>query len=277
LFVQEGAHVRKGQTLAVVDQTEITAQVAQAKAALDKAERDQARIDRLHATGAIAQTDTDNAHTAADIARATLAAALYNQTAAVLVAPEDGRIDKRWVEVGEQVAAVSAIYGMSGSTAGVVVRVGVVDRDLLGLSVGDRAEVTLDALPGRALPASVSEIALVPSATSGTYEVELRVAATDTPLVAGMTAKVAIARKPGPPLPVVPLAALLDADGAHAALYALSPTPNGLSVRKVPIEIAFFSGERVAVSSGLVGSEQILSEGAAFVEPGRIVRPVEAL
>ena len=276
LLVQEGAMVKKGERLAIVDPTEIAAQVAQARASVEKADRDQARIDRLHATAVVAQSDTDNAHTASDIAHATLAAALYNQAASVLVAPEDGRIDKRLVEVGEQVGPGSPIYAMSGSAAGLVARVGVVDRDLIGLSLGDPAHVELDALPGRVFPASVSEIARVPSLTSGTYEVELRVSAADAPLVAGMTTKVEIVRKVGPALPVVPLASLIDADGSHATLYALAPTTGGLTVQKVPIEIAYFAGDRVAVQSGLSGSEQILSEGASFVEPGRLVKPVEA-
>lgn len=275
LFVQEGATVRKGQRLALVDQTEIEAQVAQARAAVGKADRDRERVEKLRANAAAAQNDLDNAHTAAEIAHASLAGALYNHTATVLYAPEDGRIDKRFVEVGEQVGPGRPIFGMSGSSAGVVLRAGVVDRELPGLRIGDRAEVTVDALPGQTLTATIGEIASVPSLTSGTYELELRLQGTDAPLVAGMTAKAEIARRAGPPLPVVPLGALVDADGTHAAIYALTATPTGYTVTRVPIVIAFFAGERVAVQNGLSGSERVVSEGASFVEPGRSVRPVE--
>jgi len=275
LFVQEGAMVKKGQRLALVDQTEIEAQVAQARAAVDKADRDRERVEKLRASAAAAQNDLDNAHTAADIAHASLTGALYNHTATVLYAPEDGRIDKRFVEVGEQVAPGRPIFGMSGTQAGVVLRAGVVDRELPGLRVGDRAEVSVDALPGEIIAATVSEIASVPSLTSGTYELELRLAASSAPLVAGMTAKVEIVRRTGPPLPVVPLGALVDAEGTHAAIYTLLATATGHTVKKVPIVIAFFAGDRVAVQSGLSGNERVVSEGASFVEPGRSVRPVE--
>ncbi len=275
LLVQEDALVKKGQPLAVVDRTEIDAQVAQARAALDKSERDRARVERLHATGAVAQIDADDAHTASDIAHATLAAALYNQGATVLVAPEDGRVDKRLVEVGEQVAPGTPVYAMSGGTAGLVLRVGVVDRDLVDLSLGDPAKITLDALPSEELDGNVSEIARVPSPTSGTYEIELRLTKANPRLASGMTAKAVIARRPAPALPVVPLSALIDANGASAAVYTLVPLGSGFTVQKTAIEIARLDGDRVAVRSGLTGSEQILSEGAAFVEPGRSVRPVE--
>jgi len=276
LLVSEGALVKKGQPIALVDRTEIDAQVAQARAALEKSERDHARVEHLRATGAVAQVDADDAHTATDIAHATLAAALYNQSATALLAPEDGRIDKRLVEVGEQVAPGTPVYAMSGSTAGLVLRVGVVDRDLVDLNLGDSAKVTLDALPSEELAANVSEIARVPSPTSGTYEIELRFAKADPRLAAGMTAKATIARRPTAALPIVPLGALIDANGPSASVYTLAPLGAGFTVQRTAIEVAELAGDRVAVRSGLSGSEKVLSEGAAFVEPGRLVRPVEA-
>jgi RND family efflux transporter MFP subunit len=275
LYVDEGAYVRKGQRLALIDTTEIDAQVLQARAAVEKADRDHARVDKLHASSAAAQSDVDNAHTAADVAHATLKAALYNQSATVLVAPEDGRIDKKLVEVGEQVGPGRAIYAMSGSAASVVARVGVVDRDLVGLRLGDAAEVMVDALPGAPVAATVSEIAMVPSVPSGTYEIELRLASRDVLLAAGMSVKVELARKT-PPLPVVPLGALIDADGLSGAVYTLDKLPHGYTVRRVPIRIAHIVDSRVVVASGLSGAERVVSEGASFVEPGRPVQPVGA-
>jgi RND family efflux transporter MFP subunit len=275
LFVQEGATVRKGQRLAVVDRTEIDAQVAQAEAAMEKADRDKARVDKLHAGAAAAQNDADNAATAADIAHANLEVARYNQNAAVLIAPEDGRIDKRLAEVGEVVGPGRPIYTLSGSSSGLVARVGVVDRELVDLRIGDRADVEVDALAGKRFAATVSEIARVPSIPSGTYEIELRVADGSELLAAGMTVKVDVQRRPTTPLPVVPLRALVDADGAKAAVYVIAPlTPKGFTVHRTAITIAAFSGDRVSVQSGLGGTEQVVSEGAAFVEPGRRVQPL---
>ncbi len=278
LLVQEGATVRRGQRLAVVDQTEIDAQVAQSRASVDKADRDLARVDKLSATQAASRNDADNARTAADLAHAALAAALYNQTASVLVAPEDGRIDKRLAEVGEQAAPGRPIYSMSGNASGFVVRAGVVDRDLPGLKIGDAAEVKVDALPGRTWKAEVSEIATLPSQQSGTYEIELRVtiAPDSPPLIAGMTAKVALPRSTGAPQPVIPLGALIDANGLHCALYVLVDDAAGTTVRRVPVELGYIVGDRATVASGLAGGERVVSEGASFIEPGRRVRAISA-
>lgn len=276
LYVAEGATVKKGQRLALVDTTEIGSQVLQAQAALDKAERDLARVAKLEEKQAIARIDADNARTAADVARAGLKAALYNQGAAVLVAPEDGRIDKRFVEVGEQVGPGRPIYAMSGAASGFVVRVGVVDRDLVAMKLGDQASVTVDAFPGRSFAAQISELATAPSPPAGTYEVELRIAADSAPLTAGMTAKAELVRASAP-APVVPLGALIDADGLDAAVYTLVSKDDAQTVARRPIRIAYLAGDRVAVERGLEAGEQVVSEGAAFVEPGRRVRPVSAV
>lgn len=287
LFVDEGATVRRGQRLALLDATEIDAAVAQARALVEKADRDLARAERLHAATAATQNDADNARTAADSAHATLTAALYNRSAAVLVAPEDGRIEKRLAETGEQVGPGRPIFLLSGAAGAVVVRVGVVDRDLVRIKVGDPADVHVDALGDLALPAVVSEIATVASPPAGTYEIELRLATkTKTAPVAGMTAKVDIRVAAGAPMHVVPLGALIDVHGTQAALYAIAPMPpdldgpgapldpTALTVRRVPIEVAWVSGDQVAVRHGLAGDERIVSEGASFVQPGRRVRPI---
>lgn len=277
LLVQEGAVVRRGQRLAVVDPTEVNAQVSQARASMDKADRELVRVETLEHVKAVTRQELENAHTAVELAHAAHAAALYNQTVAVLVAPEDGRIDKRLAEVGEQVAPGRPIFTMSGSAAGLVVRVGVVDRDLPGIRLGDIAQVQVDALAGRTFTAQVSEIATTPSIPAGTYEVELRLnAVPEHALAAGMTAKVELPRPPGEAQPIVPLGALIDADGLHAQLYTLVEGTSGQTVSRVQVKLAYVVGESAAIAEGLSGGERIVSEGASFVEPGRVVRAVEA-
>jgi membrane fusion protein, multidrug efflux system len=278
LFVQDGAYVKKGQRLALVDETEIAAQVAQARASVDKADRDLQLARRLGATQAASKNDADNAGTQAELAHAALQSALYNQSAAVLLAPQDGRIDKRLVEVGEQVAPGRPIYSMSGGSEGYVVRVGVVDRDLPALRLGDQAKVEIDALPGHDFAAVVSEIATAPTPPAGTYEIELRLTDANAHLASGMTAKVDLQRTAGSPMPIVPLGAIVDADGLDAVVYVLVSSDDGehgQTVRRTPIRIACVVGDRVAVERGLAGNERVVSEGATFVEPGRIVRAVE--
>jgi len=70
VLVEEGAHVKKGQVLARLDPTEVDAADRQAREAVQKAERDLDRVRRLHASGALATAERDNAETGLALARA---------------------------------------------------------------------------------------------------------------------------------------------------------------------------------------------------------------
>jgi len=109
LRVEAGAHVRKGQLLATLNQVEIRAQVQQARANLDKTERDERRVKELQQSGSTPIADVENAHTALEVARASLDAAQYNAGVAQIVAPEDGTVVRRLVEVDELVAGGQSI------------------------------------------------------------------------------------------------------------------------------------------------------------------------
>jgi RND family efflux transporter MFP subunit len=271
LFVDVGATVKRGQLLGAVDATEIGAQVAQAEAAVDKAERDYDRLSKLAVGAIITQADLDGATTARDVARASLASARYNRAAATLVAPEDGRIERRLAEPGEQVAPGAPIYAFSGAKSGIVARVGVTDRDVVVVHVGDRAQVSVDAFGGRTWSGAVREIATAASVPSGTYQIEVSVDGADASLLQGMTVKVDITCAPSAPLALVPLAALVDAHGDRGAVYTL----DGDLARRREVTIARLIDDRVAIGSGLESVGDVVAEGAQYLAPGMRARIVE--
>src|SRR4029079_11327613 len=104
VLVDEGAIVKRGQVLARLEPTGVHAANRQARAAAVKAERDLERVKRLYATGAVAVAEQENAETGVQLARAGAAAAAFNAKRAALVAPDDGRVDKRMIEPGEVAA-----------------------------------------------------------------------------------------------------------------------------------------------------------------------------
>src|SRR5690606_24542664 len=91
IAVREGDAVRSGQLLASLDQTEIEAQVAQARQLADKAERDLARGEALHADQVIPLEQLQNLRTQAGVARAQFDAVRFNARHAPIPAPGDGR------------------------------------------------------------------------------------------------------------------------------------------------------------------------------------------
>ena len=267
--VHEGQQVRKGQVLARLDPTEVAAGVRQAREGLDKARRDAARMAGLVAAETAPRTAAEDTRTAEAVAEATLAAAEFNLRHTTLTAPDDGWVDRRLAEPGEVVAPGRPVIHLSGQGRGFVVRAALSDRDALGLSPGTPATVILDARPGERLPGQVAELSRSASRGTGTYQVEIRLApaSAGAPLLAGLTAKVEIERRV-PAAGAVPLAAVVDGDGAQGAVFAVE----GGRARRVPVRIAFLQGDRAVLASGVEGLDRVVTDGAARLADGRAVR-----
>jgi RND family efflux transporter MFP subunit len=267
--VHEGQAVRRGQVLATLDPTELSAGVRQAREGAVKARRDAERLALLAGTDAAPRAAADDTRTAAAVAEAALAAAEFNLRHATLVAPDDGWIDRRLAEPGEVVAPGRPVLHLSGRGRGFVVRAALPDRDVLGLAPGAPATVTLDAAPDRPLPGRVAEVARAAGRGTGTYQVEIAVdpAALGAPLLSGLTAKVEIARRV-PAAGAVPIAAVVDGDGERGAVFAVE----GDRARRVPVRIAFLQGDQAVLAAGAEGLTQVVTEGAPRLADGRRVR-----
>jgi membrane fusion protein, multidrug efflux system len=268
--VHEGQRVARGQVLARLDPTELTAGVRQAREGLVKARRDAARLALLVASEAAPRTAAEDGRTAEAVAEAQLAAAEFNLRHATLVAPDDGWIDQRLAEPGEVVAPGRTIVHLSGRGRGFVVRAALADRDVVGLREGTLSAVTLDAAPGQVLAGRVTEIARSAGRGTGTFQVEIALDPGPIPLLSGLTAKVEIARSVEA-AGAVPLGALVDGDGELGVVF----TVDGGRARRVPVRIAFLQGDRAVLSDGLQGVSRVVSEGAPRLADGTRVRVVE--
>jgi RND family efflux transporter MFP subunit len=269
--VEEGARVRRGQVLARLDPTEVGAALRQAKEGTEKAQRDLERVRKLTATGALAPVELQNAETAFAQAQSGSDAAAWSAQRSVVVAPDDGRIDKRMVEPGEVVAPGRPIFHMSGQSKGAVVRIGVSDRDVLRIHEGDHARIVLDARPGNPLEGSVTQVATVATPGAGTFDIEVKVREAPETVLSGLTAKVEIAH-------TEEVGALLPAGalvfGVHDEASVFVAGEDG-KAHKRPVKVAFIDGDRVALLPGeLTGTSTVVDAGAARLDEGTKVRVV---
>lgn len=266
--VDEGARVHKGQVLATLDDTEYLAAQVQSRQGVLKAERDLARVRTLLESGAVGVVDVQNAQTATELARAQTSAAEFNLRHAQLVAPDDGIVDRRSIEVGEIVAPGRPAFQLRGASRGVVVRCALTDRDALALKLGDPARVTLDARPEEVLPARFSRLATAASPATGMFEVELRLGEPDAAqLPSGLTAKVEFDRRE-PAGALVPVGALVDGDGDSAAVFVVE----GDRAKRVPVRVGRLWSDRASIVSGLAQATAVVELGAAQLEDGSSVQ-----
>jgi RND family efflux transporter MFP subunit len=268
VYVDEGQFVKKGQLLAVLDLEEIDAEVAKAKSVLANAQRNLERFQSLQGKNALSMDQLQSAQTRMDVANSDLTVAQFNRRHAVIKAPAAGRILNRALEPNELVKAGQPVFVFAAKKTGWVLRTGIIDKDIVRTQLGDKAELYFDAYPNQQFSATVSEVAARADSTTQTFEIELRLGATTKNLLAGFVGHGRVYPAHKENLVLLPLTALLRANGKQAEVYILN-ADNQAHLRL--IDVAFIEGSRMAIRAGISEGERIVIQGVPYLSEGRSV------
>ncbi|SKA77146.1 membrane fusion protein, multidrug efflux system [Prosthecobacter debontii] len=298
---KEGSLVKKGDLLfkidprpyeAVVDQSK--ANVAKAEATQERARADLARLEPLVASSAISKQDRDTAATTVKVAeadllaaKAALATAELNLGYATMVAPFDGMVGARQVDVGNYVSgsAQNALLATVSTTNPMRVSFNVAEQNYLRFQrrfMGDEeakeqhsAQMEFELLLG---DGSVYETkghfeyadrALDPR--TGTLKVVVSFANPEYLLRPGQFARVRAKTEEKPEALLVPQRAVSETQNLQMVLVV----GEGNKVEQRPIKTDGRYQDQFVVTSGLKAGETVIVEGVQKARPGMQVNPQE--
>ncbi len=274
--VEAGDRVRKGQRLASLKGAEVEAALEQANASVEKARRDLDRARQLRVDEVTTEEQVEDLTTAWRVARANLDTARFNSRFAHIEAPVEGVVLQRLAEENELVQGGDPVLVIGSTAEGWVVRVALADRDAVRVDAGNVAVVEFDAFPGRRFTGRVSRIDSAADDRTGTFEAEIDVDPQGARFARGLVARVELAltgTDAATTGTVVPVTALIEADGLAATVYVVDEQAGVARLR--PIEVGAIVGERVVVRRGLKAGEQVITDGAAWLREGAPVRLVD--
>lgn len=274
IYVKEGDQVQKGQLLAVLDLTEIDAQVRQATEAAEKARRDVKRISNLYRDTVASLEQLQNVTTQQQVAEEGLRIARFNQQHGQIRATENGTILKKLMNEGEMASSGAPVFFVAGtSSAEWIIRFGVSDKDWVLLKKGDKATVQLDAYPDKTFTGIISEIATGADPATGTYEVEVKVIPGEARLASGLFGTVQLHTAARGAVTMVPIEALTEGDGRNGFVYTVNDDQR--TVTRHPVIIAFLEKDRVAIRSGLENVKEVITDGAGYLTDKSIVKIIK--
>ncbi len=273
IYVQEGQSVKEGQLLAELDLSEIDAQVRQAKLGLEKLERDLERVKKLYADEATTLTNVQDATTSFDVAKQSVQVAEFNQKLSRIYSPTSGRILRKISEQGELITPFAPAFILGTGESAYIVNVGLADRDVVKVKIGDVATVYLDAYPNEAFQARITQIAQTVNPATGTFEAELQIQPNGKKLISGFVAKAEISTGKAPSTLAVPIEALVEADKNTAFIYSYNTKSQ--SVSKIPVSIGNIFSSSVAIVSGISEGTQIVTKGANFLSDKSKVKVIK--
>src|SRR6202163_3447122 len=308
LEIEEGDHVKAGQIIAKLDDTNIRAVLNQASAQLDyakasltetqvnltNAQRDYDRQKSLLQGHFVSQAAVDNAQTSVDALRAQLATqrsnvevvaravsvAERNLDDTIVRAPFAGVVTVKAAQPGEIVSPISAGGGFTRTGIGTIV-----DMDSLEIQVdvnenfinrvqpNQKVTAKLNAYPDWQIPAHV--IAVIPTAdrSKGTVLVRIGLDQKDARILPEMGVRVSFladaAKDRGGPVTGVSLpAAAGQASGSTGVLFVVRDT----TLERRAVRLGTGNGDRVTVISGLAAGERVAVGEVTDLKDGAKIR-----
>jgi HlyD family secretion protein len=210
LLVQQGIMAKEDGETAQATSDQAVALLDAANAQLTASEQS---VNAADAQVRVAQTQLDSAQAQVKQAQAALVQAQADLDHTVIVAPVDGVVVARHVDVGQTVAAslqAPTLFEVAEDLTRMQVDTNVSEADVGRVRVGMPTTFTVDAYPGQVFKGAVTSIRKAPINVQNvvTYDVVLSVSNADLKLFPGMTANVKILIDEHPDVLKVPNAAL---------------------------------------------------------------------
>ncbi len=294
----DGARIKKGDVLYIIDQrpfeaqlAQATANLAQAQANLVNARQNLARNGRLIAQKAVSQQDYDTAVAQEQASTALVAAqqallrdAELNLEFATIRAPRDGFMSSSFVKPGALINAQQTLLNTLYSSDPMWVIFSISEDRLLQLqktlkrSPGERLDtappfhIRLADGSDYTLPGSLNFIDAAMDPKSGTLQVRISVPNPQRFLRPGLFVHVSVASFESPDAIRIPQQAVVELQGIKS-VYVIGA---GDKVEARQITAALRLENDWVVDSGLKTGDRVVVEGVGKVRPGVQVKPMAA-
>lgn len=294
LGFKDGAQVRKGQLLVQLDDTLQRAELSQAQAQLSIAEANLKRNQELVAQNFVAQRVLDESAANLQVVQAQLSLAQARLGRMAMVAPFDGTVGLRAVNVGDYVKDGADLVNLE-DIGSMLVDFRLPERYQRKLRPGLVVELAMDAFPGRAFKARIEAVDPLLDANGRSVGVravlpntggEQAGAAGGTPLRPGMFARVTAIFGVNDAALVVPEEALVPQGGKQFVVLVVAPSEvpaaNNLPAntewvsKRQEVKLGIRRQGKVEVSEGLTEGQTIVLAGQQRLQrDGTPVRIVE--
>lgn len=277
VHVDVGTQVTKGQVLAVLESNELSASansamgsVYDAKASLAQAETTLERYKKLYSTGAISKQTLDNAQFTRDMAAGKLSAAegLYaNAESKVngteVIAPQTGRIIKRYYQEGYYAPVGSALFNIADISS-LTLKMNIPEGQIGGVSEGLVCHLEIPSLDNKKVDGIITKLATVADLPARTFAAEVTVDNSNNQLRGGLSANVFLNLAPKDNVLTIPQDAIIMREDQRTVFVV---DDQGKVTRRV-LDTGYIGGGIVEVLSGITENDRVIISGQNRIREG---------
>ncbi len=284
---REGDYVRTGQFLASIDPTDYSlalatavAQTGMARTAYQRAEDEHRRMKMLYDAKSLAPNDYQKFKAAYESAGRQLEQAVASEELsrkrladATLHAPVNGFVARRSVEPGQMTGPGQPAFEIVKLDT-VEVNVGVPETDVHLVRAGQKAAVTLPALPGETFEGIVRIVNVSADPQTRTFMTRISVPNPKHTLRIGMIAEARIRGDRTVKMLTLPVEAVVRDPQGATMVYVFFPDRKRVYAKRVATGALY--GREIEIRQGLTGDDLVILAGQERLRDGAVVSPAPA-
>ena len=262
LLIEEGATVRQGQVLAILDGERLRLEMLAARAKLEQARKEFERYSDLAERGLVSVSMFDGLKFDVDALQATYDLKKLNYDYSSIRAPIDGVVSARNIKLGQNIGANSVAFQITDTTR-LVAYLHIPQAELAKFSAGHNASLQVDSMPDTDFDATIARISPTIDTSNGTFRATAFVDNSNGYLVPGMFARFTIAYDKHEGALMIPGAAIVEEDD-ETTVYVVA---SGAVARQV-VTTGIATDGQVEILSGLAEDDQIVVVGHSGLRDG---------
>ena len=276
IFFNDGQRVRKGQVLVQFEDQLQQAQLSQAKAELSIAEANHKRNQELVTQNFISKRSLDESGAALEVSRAKLALADATLQRLKVLAPFDGITGLKQINVGDYLKDGADMVNIEDIDA-VLVDFRLPERFQAKIRAGQKAQLTVDALPGRPFSAIVQAVDPLIEVNGRSVGVRGCIDNRQQQLRPGMFARVNAVFGVRDNALVIPEEAIIPQGGRTFVVKVVAgDKPEVLISERVSVKVGLRQPGKVEILEGLAAGDTVVTAGHQRLQKdGTAVRVVD--
>ena len=276
IYFESGQRVKKGDKLVQLDDAPERADLANYEAQAALAEANLNRSMALLKNDFATRQSVDQNRATMDQAKAQIQKTKAIISQKLITAPFDGVLGIRQVNLGQYIGPGTNIVSLTNLSV-LHVDFRLPEQSASKLTLGQEAEITVDAVPGKIFKAKIT--ALEPRVNEATRMLTIQSTLVNTGeiLRPGMFAEVLVMLPPKENAVTVPVTAL-DATLYGSSVLVLEPEGDPknkvFKLRREQVTPGLYFGKHVEIAKGLQGGETVVSSGQNRLQTGALVTPI---
>lgn len=187
-----------------------------------------------------------------------------------VVSTVSGTVLQAPFSIGDTVTTQSGVL-VVGDLSSLIIEAHIAERFVASITLGLRASLMFEAMPGETFTAEVTEIAPVLDPLSRTLRIRLRFLTPDPRIRSGMFATISLVTSRKTNVPVIPRISTINTYGSWIVFVVDEKN----IARRREITLGLENEEFVEVLDGLGYGDTVVSAGQNFLSDGDLVRIVE--